>query len=188
MSTLFKKKKERRSLAKITAEPCMESHTEPTFAFGEIEGGGNPFARSATSLGASPHHLPKATSFAPLAQHHLRQRRGLVHLCRSAASDALASLDMMTHCVRPMLCPADTNEKTRSEERVFLVSRLGVNRTFKFFWEAQKGVPYGFVKRFSRFQIKGRLSSTRRKGLSVMSVPGRACCNSARQQTAPKRQ
>ena len=41
----------------------LVTRTEPTFAFGEIGGGGNPFARSATSLGASPHHLPKATSF-----------------------------------------------------------------------------------------------------------------------------
>ncbi len=90
-------------------------HTEPTFSYGKIGGGGNPFARSATSLGASPHHLPKATSFAPLAQHH-----SFVPL---RGNDVLASLEMMTHCVRTMLCPADTNEKNSLRGASFLVTR-----------------------------------------------------------------
>ncbi|MBR3964778.1 MAG: hypothetical protein IKJ80_05180 [Clostridia bacterium] len=33
----------------------------------------------ATSLGVSPHHLPKATSFAPQAQHHCENAAGVFH-------------------------------------------------------------------------------------------------------------
>ena len=74
----------------------LVTRTEPTFAFGEIGGGGNPFARSATSLGASPHHLPKATSFEATPW-----PRSFVPL---RGNDVLASLDNEKSTASVVLC------------------------------------------------------------------------------------
>ena len=46
--------------------------------------------------------------------------RNIVHLCPPEDNDVFATLIMMLTFGQMMLCPVDTNEKPRSEERGFL--------------------------------------------------------------------
>ena len=87
----------------------------------------SPFARSATSLGASPHHLPKATSFEATPQH------------RSFVPHAAMMFSLRSKwccvCHANDVVPNGTNEKIQLfQVGFFWVRRRDLNLATSGFW------------------------------------------------------